>query len=63
NQTDSNTPDCSATTAASIRSSVEVRPKRTPRLGRLIPNLIGRLRIGQTAEYAWLSNYIDHGIS
>src|SRR5258705_2409908 len=45
NQTDSNTPDCSATTAVSINSSTSVRPNSAPRLGRLMPHLTGSFRI------------------
>ena len=41
NQTDSNTPDCSATMAVSISSSTSVRPNSAPRLGRLMPHFTG----------------------
>src|SRR5207249_3100450 len=48
NQTDSKTPDCSARTAASRIVSIFVRPKSTPRFGRLTPHRTGKLRIIRT---------------
>src|SRR5215813_7951053 len=45
NQTDSKTPDCSARTAAFISVSISVRPKSTPRLGKLMPHLMGKFRM------------------
>src|SRR5207245_9115921 len=48
NQTDSKTPDCSARTAASRIVSIFVRPKSTPRFGRLTPHFTGKLRMTRT---------------